>query len=154
EADDVKLARAVAKRPGERVRRFERRDDALKPRAALERLERLAIRNREVARPAGVPQPRVLGAAAGVIEPGGDGMRLEDLPVLVLHDRREGAVQHAGQPRRGEWGAVPAGIDPLPRRLHPDQLDGGILDERTEDPDRVRPAADAGDDALRQAPGA
>ena len=70
----------------------------------------------DVAGAARVAQPGVLGAGAGVVEPGRDRVRLEDLAVLVLHDRREGAVQHAGAAADGERRAVAAGVDPLARR--------------------------------------
>ena len=87
-------------RPGERVGALERRDDPLQPRGQCERVERLGVGDRDVAGAAAVAQPGVLGAAARVVEPGRDRVRLEDLAVLVLHDRREGAVQDAGRARR------------------------------------------------------
>src|SRR5919206_3155614 len=54
----------------QRVRGLERRDDALQARDPLERGERLAVVDRHVARPAGVAQPRMLRARAGVVEAG------------------------------------------------------------------------------------
>ena len=74
-------------------------------REPLERGERLGVGDRLVARAAGVAQVRVLGAGAGVVEPGRDRVRLEDLAVLVLHDRRVGAVQDAAAARRRVSGA-------------------------------------------------
>ena len=41
-------------------------------------------------------------------------------------------------------------FEPLSRRLDPDQLDLGVVEERREDPDRVGASADAGDHPLRQ----
>ena len=80
-----------ARRPREhrvvqRVRGLERRDDPLEPGAPLERGERLVVGHRDVARAAGVAQPRVLGADARVVEAGRDRVRLEDLAVVVLQD--------------------------------------------------------------------
>ena len=106
-----------------------------------------------VGRAAGVAQPRVLGAGAGVVEAGADRVRLEDLAVLVLHDRAVGAVQDAAAAADGERRTVAAGLDPLPRRLGADQLHAGVVDERDEGADRVRAAADAGDHAVGQPAG-
>ncbi len=92
----------------------------------------------------------MLGAGAGIVEPGGDRVGLEDLPVLVLHDRRVGAVQDAAAAAERERGAVAAGLDPVARGLHADQLDLLVAHERDEDADRVRAAADAGDHARGQ----
>ena len=80
-------------------------------------------------------------------------MRLQDLAVLVLHDRRVRAVQHPGKPAGGQRRAVAPALEALPGRLDPDELDLGIVHERREHPDRVRSASDAGDDPLGQAPG-
>ena len=49
---------------------------------------------------------------------------------------------------------MPAGLDSLAGRLHPDELHLGVVDERNEQADRVRAAADAADDPLRQPAGA
>ena len=92
--------------------------------------ERLGVGDRLVARAAGVAQPRVLGPGARVVEAGRDRVRLEDLAVLVLHDRRVGAVQDAAAPADRQRRAVAAGVDPLPRRLDADQLDVRVVDER------------------------
>ena len=146
-------ARWRRERPGHGVRGLERRDDALEPRDGLERVERLAVGDRLVAGPAGVAEVGVLRAGAGVVEPGRDRVRLEDLAVLVLHDRRERAVQDAAAPAQRERRPVAPGLDPVARRLDADQLHLGVVDERHEDPDRVGAAADAGDHALRQPAG-
>ena len=52
-----------------------------------------------------------------------------------------------------ERGTVTAALDPLSRRLDPDQLDL-VPEEGGEGPDRVGAAPDAGDHPLRQAPSA
>ena len=88
-------------------------------RQPLERAQRLVVGDADVARAAGVAQPGVLGAGAGIVEAGADRVRLEDLAVLVLHDRPVGAVQDAAAPADGQRRAVAAGVDaprPRPRR--------------------------------------
>ena len=137
-------------RPGDRVGGLERRDDALQPRHGLERVERLRVGDRLVGGAAGVAQVRVLRAGAGVVEAGRDRVRLEDLAVLVLHDRRVGAVQDAAAAPERERRAVAAGLDPVAGGLDADQLHLGVVDERHEDADRVGAAADARDHALGQ----
>jgi hypothetical protein len=77
---------------------------------------------------------------------------LDDLAVLVLHDRRVGAVQDARAAADRERRAVARRVDAVAGGLDADQLDLGVVDERDEDPDRVGAAADARDDALGQPP--
>ena len=76
----------------------------------VERGERFVVGARRRTRAAGVAQARVLGADAGVVEPGGDRVRVEDLAVVVGEQRRARAVQHA---RRGRCRATRR---PPPRR--------------------------------------
>src|SRR3954467_12265110 len=98
EADEVERVLAlvrVREHPRQRVGGLERRDDALELRTAAERGQRVGVGDRLVARAPRVAQPRVLRPRAGIVEAGRDGVRLEDLAVLVLHDRAEGAVQDA-----------------------------------------------------------
>ena len=97
---------------------------------APERLQRLLVGDPHVAGATLIAQPGVLGTAARVIEAGRDRVRLEDLPVLVLHDRRVGAVQDAAPAARGQRRAVAPGLQPLAGRLDPDQLDALVGDER------------------------
>ena len=132
---------------------LERRNDPLQPRGPLEGIERLLVGDGEVAGAALIAQPRVLGPRAGVVQSGGDRVGLEDLAVLVLHDRRVGAVEDPGRAGDGERRAVTAGLDPLPRRLDADQTHRLVGDERDEHADRVRTAPDARDHAVGQAPG-
>ena len=92
--------------------------------------QRLVVGDPHVARAAGVAQPRVLRADARVVEAGGDRVRLEDLAVLVLHDRAERAVQHAAAAAERQRRAVAAGLDPVARALDADQCDAGVVEER------------------------
>ena len=86
-----------------------------------------------------VPEERVLRTDARVVEPGRDRVRVEDLPVVVREDRRARAVQDAGA--AGAQGRCP-------RRLDADQPHVRVVDEAGEHADRIRAAADAGDDHL------
>ena len=103
--------------------------------------ERLVVGARQVVGPAGVAQRGVLGADARVVEAGRDRVRVGDLAVVVGEHRRARAVQH-GRAARAE--ARRAG------RLDADQPDVRVVDEAVEDADRVRAAADAGDDRVGQ----
>ena len=49
-----------------------------------------------------IVQPDVLGADARIVQAGGDRVRLGDLTVAVLHDRRQRAVQHTRAPAHGQ----------------------------------------------------
>src|SRR4051794_29005355 len=82
EADENEL-RVEVERTGEGVRRLERGDDSFRLAQAMEGGERVVVRRRDVRRAAGVAEPRVLGAYTGIVEPGGDRMRVEDLAVVV-----------------------------------------------------------------------
>src|SRR5215207_830120 len=61
---------ALAKQPGDRVRRLERRDDPLQPGQLTEGPQRLGVGRRFVPRPPRIAQEGVLRADAGVIEAG------------------------------------------------------------------------------------
>ena len=109
-------------------------------RAIQKARKRLVVGRAEILRAAGVAQVGVLGADAGVVEPGGDRMCVRDLAVVLGEDRRAGAVQDSWRPEPSD--AAPAASTPTsapPRR-----------DEPVEDPDRVRAAADARDHGIGQ----
>ena len=84
--------------------------------------QRLRVGDRLVAGAAAVAQVGVLRAGAGVVKAGGDRVGLDDLALLVLHHRRERAVQHAGPAADRQWRAVALGVDALAASLHADQL--------------------------------
>ena len=65
---------------------LERGDDAFPLGEQVESGERLLVRGGNVLRAPAVPQESVLGADARVVEPGGDGMGVRNLPVLVGED--------------------------------------------------------------------
>src|SRR3954468_6726721 len=72
QVDEHRLPRergAVLGHPGEGVRGFERRDDALGARQKHERVENLLVGDRHVPRSTAVGQVRVLGADSRIVEP-------------------------------------------------------------------------------------
>src|SRR4051794_7797870 len=136
------MLRVDVERTREGVRRLQRRDDPLGLREPLERGERLLVGAGEVDGAALVAEERVLRPDARVVEPGGDRVRVGDLPVVVGEDRRPRAVEHA-LPARAEARRA--------CRFDADQPHVRVVDEALEHPDRVRAAAHAGDDDLGQA---
>src|SRR5690625_8027523 len=80
---------------GERVARFKGRDDALGPAGELEGVQRLLIRRAHIFDAAGLVEPGMSGADAGVIEPGRERTALLDLPISVLKQMRAVADEHA-----------------------------------------------------------
>src|SRR3954466_10152517 len=76
-------------------------------------------------------------------------MGFDGLTVFVLQQIRERALKSArGAP--GEGRGVPPGLYTVTRRLVTDQPDPRIVDERVEDADRIRPAANARRDRVGQ----
>src|SRR5437016_3502251 len=72
EADHIKLAVGVLQRPSQGVGALKRRDDSLQACGAGEGGQRLGVVDGDVASPALVAQPGVLGTGSRVIEPGRD----------------------------------------------------------------------------------
>ena len=129
---------------GQRVGRLQRGDDPLKPGAELERVQRLLVGGRGVGHAAGVAQPRVLGADAGIIEPGRDGVAFEDLSVVVLKQIGAVAVEHARTAAVHRSRVAVGDVEPVARRLDAVDLHAGVVQERMEQADGVGAAADAG----------
>src|SRR3546814_11432970 len=70
-------------------------------------------------------------------------VRLGDLAVLVLEQIGFVAMKDARAPAREAGGVLI--VEPFARRFDADDLDAGIVAEGVEQPDRVRSAADRGD---------
>ena len=79
----------------DRVRRLQRRDDALRAAQQLEGRERLLVGARDVLRAAGVFQVAVLRSDPRIVEPGADGVGFQYLAALVLEQVAARSVQHA-----------------------------------------------------------
>ena len=140
--------RVGRQKPGDRVRRLERGDDALEPGELAEG----ASASSSVTARSGRGRCRAGGRARGR-RPGSRGRRRSSAPRGSGPPRRRARrrARRAGRRcgRRVERGAVAAGVDALARRLDADQLDVGVVEEAGEGPDRVRAAADAGDHPRR-----
>ena len=154
--DEQDLVRFHARRDlggvGERVARLERRNDAFEAAQIVERLERLVIGHRDVFGAATVLEPGVLGTHAGIIETGGNRVRLDDLAVLILQQIGAVAVQHAGlagAQRRG----VLAALQPVARGLDADQAHRLFGNVGIENADGVGAAADARQHGIGMASG-
>ena len=129
---------------------LERRDDPAGARQPLGRLERLGVRCPPHLEPARLGERRQLRSDTGIVEPGADRVRLDDLPGGILGEHRERPVQHARRTEAQRGGVVAERVAAT-AGLHADQARGGV-EERPHDPDRVASAADAGDDRVRHAP--
>ena len=77
-------------------------------------------------------------------------MRVDDLPVFGLEQIGLVAVQDARQTAIERGGVLP-GFDAVACGFDPDQADSLILNKGMEQADRVRPAANARHDGVRQA---
>ena len=93
----------------------------------------------------------MLGAHAGVVQPGGDAVRFSNLAVFVLKDVGFCPVEHADCSRHQRGGMFDS-IKPPSRRLHADELDLLIIQEGVENADGVAAAADTGDDIVGETP--
>ncbi len=140
--------RRLAQDPRDGVRRLEGRDDPLLLREGVERGERLVVGDALVARPPERGEVRVLGADGRVVEAGRDGVRREDLPVLVGEEERPRPVEDADAPRPEAGRVLARARRTAPAGLDADELDAGVREERVEEADRVRAAADAGDEEV------
>src|SRR3712207_5501504 len=135
----------------DRVRRLERRDDTLEARAEGESFQGFLVGYARVLDQTFVLEVGVLGTDGGIIQAGGDRVRLPDLALLGLEDVAQVAVQHAGSPT-GERGPVLPRLEASPGGLHAHQTHTGAPDERVEGTDGVRAAAHAGDHGVRVPP--
>src|SRR5712692_11302809 len=81
--------------PSQCVRWLQCRDDALKLAAKLKRRHSLVVGRREEFHPTQVVEPGMFGADPGIIEAGGDRVRLLDLSVAVHQQVSAVAMQHA-----------------------------------------------------------
>src|SRR5262249_52887680 len=145
--DDLALlhVRGLAQRPGYGMRGLEGGHDAFETRQSLEGLESLRVGGRLVLKAAAFLVVGVLGAGAGIVEPGRDGVRLGDLPVVVLEHVAHAPVEHSDRARAQRGAMTPRG-EAVPTRLDAHDAHAAIRDEGPEEPDGVGAAAYAGDD--------
>ena len=136
---------------GDGVGALERAEDPLGAGQQLEAADRLVVGDREVARPPGLLEERVLGADARIVEAGGDRVGLGDLAVVVAENVRPRAVQDADPAARQRRG-VAGGVDPVARRLDAEELHRLVGDEGVKEAHGVRAAAHAGDQRVGELP--
>src|SRR6476661_3606979 len=150
ESQDVEAVAAagLVEEPGDRVRRLKRGDDPLEPGELTEGAQGLGVGGGDVGRAPGIAEMRVLWPDTWVIETRRDGVRLEDLALIVLEDGRERPVEHP-LASSDQGGTVVSCLESLPPGLDPDQLDR-VVEKGVEAADGVRSAADAGDHSSRQ----
>ena len=99
--------------------------------AELERRQRFGVGDRAIFGTAGILEQRVLRPDARVVEPGGDGVCLDDLAVLILQDVTPRPVEDAFlalYERCGVLGPVQA----VASRFNADDLDTFVRDELVE----------------------
>ena len=125
------------------MRWFERRDDPLEAGQVAECRDRFLVGRAHVLRASRVAEPRMLGADAGIVEPGGDRVRILDLSVLVGEHGGACSVQH---------GRISSSERCRAGGLDAEQPHLGVVEEPGEDADCVRSSAHAGDDDFRQPP--
>ena len=91
----------------------------------------------------------MLRADSGVVKPGGDAVRELNLAILVLQEERASALQYA-EFAALESSGVFAVYDTLATRLDTAHRHRLVVEKRVKQADRVRAAADAGDEVIRQ----
>src|SRR3977135_1851751 len=108
----------------------------------MEGMKRFVVGNGNILRSAGILEPCVLRADAGIIQPRRDRMRLDDLYLFVLDQIGAVAVQNAGLACTQGSGMLARG-ESESTGLHADQAYVTVFDIGIESTDCVRTAADA-----------
>ncbi len=129
---------------------FQRGDDTLQRAAELECLQRLDIGDGDVFGALRFVQPGVFGTDTGVIQPRRDAEAFQNLPILVLKEVSAVAVQHTGATAGKAGTMLHLLVNALAARFDTNDPDRSVVQERIEEPHRVRSAADRGDDRVRQ----
>ena len=97
-------------------------------------------------------QVGVLRSDAGIVEPGGNGMRRFDLSVFGLEEHGHLAVQDAGRAEIDRRGIVASRLTGT-GRLNADDAYGCVIHERVEHADGIGAAAHRRDDHIGKPPG-
>src|SRR3954447_4537387 len=84
---------------------------------AMEGSQSLSISYSYVFGPLAILEPCMLRTHAWVVQTGRNGVRLNDLSILILDQISSVAMQHTGSPR-GQGRGMLAAFDPEPSRLH------------------------------------
>ena len=144
------MAGAVFDRMGDGMGALQGGDDPLLPGEGDEGLHRLLVRDGDVAGASRVVEPGVLRPHAGIVEAGGNRVGVPDLAVFVLEEIGLVPVEDADPSRRDARRMEPR-VESFPGRLDAGHRHAGIAEEGVEEPQGVASAADAGDEADREA---
>src|ERR1700722_3378827 len=145
----LRHSRRDARDMGERMCRFERRNDPLLARQCRKRVECFAIGGGEIFHPALILEPGMFGTDARIVEASRYRMRFHNLALRCLQQIGAGAVQHAGETfaqRRRVARSFRSGAG----RLDAVDLDGIVVKKGMKQTDRIRAPAHAGDEKIRQ----
>ncbi len=137
---------------GQRVAGFQCRDNAFAFTAELERFQRFDVGDGHVFCPPDFMQPRVFWPYAGIVQARRNAEPFQNLPVVVLQQIRPVAVQHAGATTCQRRAVFHLGVHTFAARFHADDVNRPIVQKREEQPHRVRPTADCGNDRVGQTP--
>ncbi len=128
---------------------FERRDDAFEARQEIKGLHGLLVNSISILDSSPVVVICMLGPHSRVVQAGGHGMGKLDLPPFILEDKRLGTLEHAEGPA-GKTGSMLAALDAQAAGLDAVHFYRGIIEKLIKQPHGIRPAAHAGNEAVRQ----
>ena len=131
----------------QRMGRLQRRNDPLGTGEAIGCLESLVVVDGYDLLAPFFGQVGMQRSYSRVVQPGGDRIRLQDLPVFGLHHQRTRPVDDPFASQTDRRRGTPA-VDPLPAGFGRDEPHRRTVDEMVESPRRVAPAAYAGDDII------
>ena len=129
---------------GQRVRRFQRRDDPFEGGQFESGFQGFVVRDGPYFGPAGLGEVGVDGADARIVQPGGDRIGFGDLSVRSLYDERAGAVDDSFAAEVDRGGRM-AGVDTQPGGFGGDQLHAGVVQVVVEGARGIAASAYAGD---------
>ena len=147
----VRECGAKGLQPGERMGRFQGRNDSLELTDKLQGGERFRVGHSTVFRTTNLPQVAVFRAHTGIVEASTDRMRLLNLAVLVLEEETHRTVQHTSTPFRHGRGMAPR-LDPIACSFNPDQAHIRTGHKLMEQAHGVGTTPNTGQQDIRQAP--
>ena len=112
------------------MRRLQGKDDTLVTREKLHRFQGLRVPRGREPDPARLTVMGKLRADAGVVKPGGDGMRRQELAILIRQEEGLVALRDPGPPPAVHPCRVLSHGAPAPPRLDADELGGRALQKR------------------------
>src|SRR5207244_9350972 len=114
-----------------------------------EPLQGLSVGHCLIPYPTAVLQVSVFGPDPRIVEARGHAVGWLDLPVGVLEEVTQAAVEYTRLPAPQRRRMMTA-LEPLPGCFHPDERHVRVGEKHREDAHRVRAAPDAGDPGARQ----